>query len=206
MKKNKSHVNLFSLVELVIIVSVLAVICTITVGAAKKRLLNKSDICKNHLRKICMAQTMYAADNNQRLAIKLHQLNSYLGYKKYDIPAVTGCPAVPKSLRRQRWYANGYGKNAYVFVERKKFAKGGNPKEIKNKFSCYKQQDKTMMYMDFPPEPKGGSGTIWASEKWIKNGDKTAFRHKGRANCLYFDGHVKALAPKFKAARIFWGY
>ena len=205
-RKEDGREGRLSAIELVAILAIVALVCTVPVAAAKQALLTKTQLCQQHLRKIHMAQAMYAADNDGWLAPKIFMLNGYLGYKTAAIPAVTGCPAVPDKLKRKVYYGAEYGKNGYMFLERRRISSSGNPRERRNKLAYYEKPEQTMMYIDFPPEPKGGLGAVLSKDKWIRNGDEAAFRHHGKVNCMFLDGHVVELEPGFATSRTFWGY
>ena len=198
------HYKNFTLLELTVVMGILPLLGFITIATVTQKLDANAIACRGNLKKIHAAQMMYAAENSNHMARRLFDLNPYLGFKKTDIPAVTGCPAVPKKLRRKVFYAFEYGKNGMILSYRKNYSSSGDPKAINSLISLYKQPEKTMLYMDFPPEK--GLGAVFMSSKWLKKGDKLGFRHQNKSNVLYLDGHVQGLTKtEIPENKVFWG-
>jgi len=178
------------------IVAAVFILTGCMVVAAAKTTANTSAQCQGNLRKIGMAQAMHAAEHGNRLELNLYDLNPYLGFAPTDIPAVTGCPAVPPERRRKVFYGFEYGKNGYVLCPQKVLSSNSTSEKAENHLSSYPSPGKTMLYLDFPPEPTGGLGAVFDSSPWLKAEDPKGFRHESRSDILFMDGHVAPLSPQ----------
>ncbi len=197
--------NSFTFSELAMILALLVIATVLAVeslpGVAETRQ------CIDNLRRIRQAQMIYAAENNGYLALEIFQLQPLLGFKTSAIPEATGCPAVPETQKRKTFYGTEYGKNMYLFTP-KKFWQGNpdEPSATRNQLNLQKTPEKTMIYMDFPPEPDGGLGAVHPGAAFLKSKDPIAFRHEGKVNVLFLDGHVETLSEiDLNNSNGFWG-
>jgi prepilin-type processing-associated H-X9-DG protein len=207
MKLKKNRKTAFSLTELTLILFTGGILLLLTMSALKAGAgQGVTAVCQSNLGKIAAAQKMYAAENDGGMAPNIHMLNTYLGFKPYDIPAETGCPAVPPEQKRKVFYGAEYGKNAHILTKRSFISPGGNPDELRNSISLYPALDKTMIYMDFPPEPNGGLCAVWSGSFNTKEKEKQACRHEGKLNTVFLDAHTESYGPEdLPKDNDFWG-
>jgi len=188
--------NNFSLRESIVICVVFIMAGIMITAAAVRTAADKAQECLTHLKKIGMAQMMYASEYDDHLARNIFDLNTYLGFRAWDIPDVTGCPAVEPERKRKVFYGFEYGKNAYILCPKKILSSNSDSEDARNNMGLYTMPDKTMFYMDFPTQPNGGLGAVFISSPWINAKDPQAFRHEMKSNTLYIDGHATPLAPE----------
>ncbi len=194
----------FTLVELLVVVSILVLLVAILVPSLRKaKDLARRTACASNLHQIGMALRMYLGDNNDVMPVATPfggmpppgddgppeipdiatALKPYLSKNVSDQDAVFHCPAdVPGKTHREgplhgrSFYETDGTSYAYNF-----FLSGNKMYEIVRK-------DRVVRYF---------GGQVTEEEIWVMR-DVVAFHGKagapGAANYLYIDGHVSDLA------------
>lgn len=216
------HSHAFTLVELLVVVAIIAVLAGLITGAlAGVRRQGEATRCIAHLRLLAGANLAHAAENDGTFAraqernnrVRWHGVRAattlpfdplkgplapYLGKEK----RVKECPAMAKVLRSKRTFelgTGGYGYNA-MYV-------GGRPDDLFNaaRTGGVPRAGSTVMFADtaFPradglQEYAYAEPWQWVDEEGNLHGEMSPsvhFRHDGRANVAWCDGHVTAEKP-----------
>lgn len=130
----------FTLVELLVVISIIALLLAILMPSLQKaREQARTTVCKNNLKQIHLASSMYALSNNDKIKTMdangdfwFHQIAPYMGDKKFEtadvgakdvkgVMSVLVCPSTkraPDVLWKQMSdpYRNGTNKLSWVYI------------------------------------------------------------------------------------------
>ncbi len=202
----------FTLIELLTVIAIIGILAAIlipTVGAVRTSA--KSSRCISNLRQIGVAAQAWGADNKDYIVPvyrptqgKASTLVNWTGFlapyvgRSADIPfsgpqdvSVYVCPETPMHF--------GYGYNntflSWEWV--------GNSRYRRTKYSEVAVSSQTILMIDQQTvAPESIDDNDW--EAWVpyvrcpsqtQNGSVPGFKHKGKANVLWVDGHVSAESP-----------
>jgi prepilin-type N-terminal cleavage/methylation domain-containing protein/prepilin-type processing-associated H-X9-DG protein len=200
-RKGLEHMkqNGFTLIEMLVVIAILAILMSLiapAVGRAQRSAQNAT--CQSNLRQIGLAFQNYAVDHRGRMArVQIHPpvhgfwvdnvwpgiLRDYLGMGESTghVPAsawttVTLCPA---ELRAEgRTPANTY------FT----YGVNSNVNSVLDSLGATRSPSQTMLAGCGHKDP--AHNPWWAS---LQLSRLPHFRHNGRSNFVYFDGHVSSL-------------
>lgn len=191
----------FTLVELLVVIAIIAVLAALllpTLASARARA--RKVQCLNHLRQIGIAFTLYAQNSNDRLPLRYYGLNDdgdEIGYDELLWPYVGNTQSnqaaqiflCPSQRRADYPHQPGYGMNWYY---------------DNAKVTGVPAQSETILVAEtLGPE---GTGSHRADRDSINPGQLDPERHSARANYLFFDSHVTALAWSNTIAPVqMWG-
>lgn len=200
----------FSLVELLVVISIIAILTALLLPAlSKAKSSAKAISCLNNLKQTYLSTQMYCQDHNTRripansgLAVSQYWqdillLTDYVrfptGFNASNIDTMTGkavpdafyCPEAEQKLSSTTWRGCHFGINGYLRGKPGSEAFGWLPNERLDQpgKTCY-FSEKLWMINDYV-NPAGGA-----------NGNYVRFRHGNRANAMFLDGHGLTLSRK----------
>lgn len=212
----------FTLLELLVtlsIMSVLAFLVTSAVRGSRER--SAATQCLSHLRALAQANLCYAADHEGRFCLASEKKNNrrwhgeradrksafdptkgplapYLGREA----RVKSCPTLERVLKGKDSFETGSGGYGYneIYI-------GGTPSNRleAERLGNLEQATRTLMFADTALSRENGLQEYPFAEPWqfvSTRGDlqgtpspSVHFRHNGRANVVWCDGHVSAELP-----------
>lgn len=229
-RKNKSG---FTLVELLVVISIIALLLGVLMPSMQKaKSLARSVICSSNLKQIGLGVDMYLGDYNRNIFPLVHYGTRganefgrywYFGFEpvsSFSLPegqreldrksaklyryiqqydSVEICPAFPyrdyKPKFKTRWMT--YGVNAKLSQD----LRGPNGRIVSLNKLISAPQDVVLFadsaYINTHLPPATPSNPMLEEWHYISPGEPTVhFRHGGRANLLYCDGHVGQSDPE----------
>ena len=215
----------FTLVEMMIVVGITLLLATLTLSAARSiHESSRSAKCASHLRQMITAALAYADDNKGQFPWASRKMSGYSSYcwdfivpqggtpqpgamwDGYGISSVLQCPSYING--NANWASDpftGYNYNA-SFVGKVE----GDPatRQTPIRLAQIKDPSRTAVFGDGHWE--GGANKFMRSPKSTRandfsgNGLREAgtqgFRHRGKTNVAFADGHVEALAKYYTLA------
>lgn len=209
----------FTLTELLAVIAVVAILAAVLFPAISNALkAARGAACHAKLRAIGPALHAYASDNNgllpwgysQYVGAWCNQLNSYLPGKSGGKTNPYACPEELKApTYTGGWILSSYGVNLLFMPDQQ------NPANRRVPLLRLKRPSQQVVVMDIGANVNGNgdwgvyghpefTSTLYNSEPYAarpvpKGPDNSAtairWRHRGKANFLFLDGHVQALAP-----------
>ncbi|BDI30316.1 hypothetical protein CCAX7_23670 [Capsulimonas corticalis] len=200
MKVNKTHVRHtvsgFTLIELLVVIAIIAILAAILFPVfAKAREKARQISCSSNLRQIGLGFTQYVQDNDELYPAVNGASNNinagalqYWPYAIYPYIKSTGVYRCPDDTQPN---ANSYVANNYSSLQ---------------SLAAIPAPSVTILAADgsssgtdankAPTNTATGNGlnadySLWCEGWRLVNSDHGISRHMGRANFLYFDGHVK---------------
>ena len=212
----------FTLLELLVVIAIVGVIAALVMGALRKaRSQGEAAECVNNLRVLAEANLRYAADNGGQYCFAMDKSNRVRWHgvretlkatfdpKKGPLSPYLGregrvkiCPSFQEMLNGGKSFeegAGGYGYNA-VYI-------GGSPANRweGERVSNIENPTRTMMFSDTAMARRDGVQEYPFAEPWewvnARGGlggimaPSVHFRHNGKANVAWCDGHVSAEKP-----------
>lgn len=211
-RNTKNTADGFTLVELLVVISIIASLAALAVlGARSVMLSSKQAACASNLRNIGLALHLYAQDHDGRFPETTHtadletawiySLKEYLG----DFEKTRICPADPKGLERMAAKGTSYVLNSYIFVpEVGPFGEPEGPQL--NRLQAIPEPSRTMMAFICSDGTGTGAGNDhthsnqWSSWAAVcrdispdRFGGGAADHSNGRSNYLFVDGRVESV-------------
>ncbi len=213
----------FTLLELFVVIAIAGILMTLTVGAVgKARTASQRVKCASNLRNMVVAATAYAEDHNGRFPWASRKVKGYQSWcwdfvipsggkpqpgvmwSGYGINSVLQCPSFIDG--RANWEGDpytGYNYNS-SFIGKVE----GDPatRQAPAMLSQIEDPARTAMFGDgqygsgankFMRSPKADRSSDF-SGKYIRESGTQGFRHGGKTNVAFADGHVEALSKPYK--------
>ena len=222
MRCSRQKTQGFTLLELLTVVAIIAVLCSILVPALQTvRKSAQQASCASNMRQIGSALLLYAASNNNKLPETSHtaafgqswiyMLSDYLG----DCDEVRICPADPKGDGRFDAGGTSYILNSFLFVP--EIDPFGQPmgEPTNNLLLIESPADTPMAFTIADSQGIGDSNDHTHSSRWSSwsavvrdispgrfGGGNSPMRALGSSNYLFADGHVGQVDAAFMKARI----
>lgn len=175
----------FTLIELLVSITIILILAAmLTPAFAQVRAKSKAAVCQSNLRQVGMALSQYMADWNDRLPTHWRVEEGHKGYEVWFFlhrymnrdQRITACPSVP--VRR---FAYGYN---WLYLDYTRIEDIANPTgtiAFADNSNPNNRPDDHPAHV-FPPYIPWHDGVLPDP------------RHRGMANFLFVDGHVKLMA------------
>lgn len=219
---SRQKIQGFTLLELLTVVAIIAVLCSILIPALHGvRFSAQQASCASNMRQIGSALLLYAAANDNKLPETSHTaafgqswiytLSDYLG----DCDEVRICPADPKGDGRFDAGGTSYILNSFLFVPQ--IGPFGQPMgEPTNNLLLIENPTETpMAFIIADSQGIGDANDHTHSSRWSSwsavvrdispgrfGGGNSPMRALGSSNYLFADGHVEQLDAAIMKARI----
>ena len=219
---SRQKIQGFTLLELLTVVAIIAVLCSILIPALHGvRFSAQQASCASNMRQIGIALLLYAAANDNKLPETSHTaavgqswiytLSEYLG----DCDEVRICPADPKGDGRFDAGGTSYILNSFLFVPQ--IGPFGQPMgEPTNNLLLIENPTETpMAFIIADSQGIGDANDHTHSSRWSSwsavvrdispgrfGGGNSPMRALGSSNYLFADGHVEQLDAAIMKARI----
>ena len=219
---SRQKIQGFTLLELLTVVAIIAVLCSILIPALHGvRFSAQQASCASNMRQIGSALLLYAAANDNKLPETSHTaafgkswiytLSEYLG----DCDEVRICPADPKGDGRFDAGGTSYILNSFLFVPQ--IGPFGQPMgEPTNNLLLIESPTETpMAFIIADSQGIGDANDHTHSSRWSSwsavvrdispgrfGGGNSPMRALGSSNYLFADGHVEQLDAAVMKARI----
>ena len=219
---SRQKIQGFTLLELLTVVAIIAVLCSILIPALHGvRFSAQQASCASNMRQIGSALLLYAAANDNKLPETSHTaafgqswiytLSEYLG----DCDEVRICPADPKGDGRFDAGGTSYILNSFLFVPQ--IGPFGQPMgEPTNNLLLIENPTETpMAFIIADSQGIGDANDHTHSSRWSSwsavvrdispgrfGGGNSPMRALGSSNYLFADGHVEQLDAAIMKARI----
>jgi prepilin-type N-terminal cleavage/methylation domain-containing protein/prepilin-type processing-associated H-X9-DG protein len=201
----------FTLVELLVVIAVIAILLALLIPSVRRVSLAAKDTqCKHKLRQLHIAYISYANDHDGSVLTDgasgyewTRVIQPYLGYRTFQSALIKEfrCPVAPERPTALYWQPD-YGGNVHGALY------GGATQNCLQqlglslattappKLAGQDQPAKVIVFMDWMP----GWRYARTEDCWRLN-DPTieirVFRHSGKINAIFVDGHMEAIAPPF---------
>ena len=212
------HTHAFTLLELLVAVAIIGVLAAMILPAiGKGRQRAKETLCASNLRQIYIATTMYLTENDWRMFPFAQTVSEgrlwYFGLERgYTIGTPEGTRPLDKTHARLYPYICSVGgielcpsfdyRSSYLKLKFQGASYGyGINFYLLNKPFPKQNESEVALFADcaqvntFQP-PASPSNPLLEEFYYVNAYEKSAhFRHGKRANVVFCDGHVKAVAP-----------
>jgi prepilin-type N-terminal cleavage/methylation domain-containing protein/prepilin-type processing-associated H-X9-DG protein len=201
----------FTLIELLTVIAIIGILAAILISTVSSvRSSAKRAVCVSNLRQLFASSMAFSADNKDFLPQAAWNLpRNYLGNADLKYPSlidygaekIKTCPAAPELT------LNGYGMNSRLIPYNYYNESNWGPAQYRYyQHSCFKwssitQPSQTILFSD------AGAMTSNAAFYYVAEGPpmdqltgivevegKNAWRHGGKLNAVFCDGHVKSIA------------
>ena len=206
--------NAFTLIELLVVIAIIGVLAGLLLPAlSSAREIAREASCKSKLRQFAYATRMYANENDGFMPDSYAWLNHFGGLKQYmsgAIKAMSRCPgdSVTETLKRLGDFTaldkdgSAYAVKVSYGASENALSASKRPTSVGPKAFWVKEGEipgaacKTMIWADWQNNPYVAAPTVAV----VKPGGVSAmgslcFRHRGRCNAVFLDGHVGTLTP-----------
>jgi prepilin-type N-terminal cleavage/methylation domain-containing protein/prepilin-type processing-associated H-X9-DG protein len=206
-----ASVRAFTLIELLTVISILAILAVLLfTGVSSMRSTANASKCSSNLRQLYLAAQAMSADNDGYLPQASWYLpRNFLGRAQFQYPSLIDygadkfkcCPASPALTMtsygmNKRLVPNNYsdgadwGPSQYRYYQRSCFKWNTLPRPAQTILFCDTGADSTNSAF-FYAEPD----TLPADPAFASVAGANAWRHKGKLNAVFCDGHLEAIAP-----------
>lgn len=196
----------FTLIELLVVIAIIAILASMLLPALNKaRERGKSAACKNNFKTAGIAIIMYADDYDDYL-LPMHTGNDYSPANKYWMPFLGELNIVYPKMKLSRYmqsymcpsiqlneFINNSGSKCWAFNRR---INTFNTWSALIKIGKIQRTSSALCLADVVDvaDSKFIYGQyLWYAEPTSATNSKIDFRHGGKSNLLFFDGHVKSL-------------
>lgn len=214
----KGHARAFTLIELLVVMAIIGVLSAMILPAIQKaRRRAKEALCASNLRQLQLATVMYLTENDWRMFPFAQNAPEgrlwYFGLESgYTVGAPEGTRPLDKTRARLYPYIRSVGgielcpsldyRSGYFKLKFQGASYGyGINFYLLNKPFPRQNDSEVALFADcaqvntFQP-PASPSNPLLEEFYYVNAYEKTAhFRHGGRANVVFCDGHVKAVKP-----------
>lgn len=201
----------FTLLELLLVLGILAILASILAPVfTRVREARLMAVCQNNLRQIGQATRLYSLDNDGFFPSSGSEadggdLTGNLGayVRRMSAPEIWVCP-IHSGRPSESGYTSSYGYNCqYLLAPGSDYPHTGytgfDSAGVSQSFLAHPSN--TVLFLDHT-QPQGNE-ELWSyvarpGERPILDGfGRPDFRHNGKANALFCDGHVRSVGPEF---------